>query len=184
MVTLKKKINNKKINLNEFKIAQQNYTDLILKNIPKNVKNILDVGSGCGTIAKKLIDKNYYVDCVSPDPFLSKRIIKNIGDDIKIYENKFENIKFNKKYDLILFSESFQYIDMKKCMIKIKKLLNDDGFVLITDCFKKDICNMRGGYNYNDFNKIIKKNNLRQIKKIDITYETSMTLNITFINYF
>ena len=37
--------------------AQKTYSDLLIKQIPENAKSILDVGSGSGNTAKKLIDR-------------------------------------------------------------------------------------------------------------------------------
>jgi SAM-dependent methyltransferase len=171
--------NKQDLNLIDLKEAQNNYSELIINNIPKGTKNILDVGSGCGTIAKKLLDKHYVVDCVSPDPFLTERIIKNTNNKVNIYESTFENINNKKKYDLILFSESFQYINMEKAFDHINNLLKPDGYFIICDFFKKDSCTITGGHKWTIFqSKIAKRDNFTLTYKQDITKETSITYDL------
>jgi len=54
------------VNLNNLKKAQDYHSEKIIHSIPKNVETILDVGSGSGGLAEKLVDNGYHVDCVSP----------------------------------------------------------------------------------------------------------------------
>lgn len=165
----------KNLSFEDFKIAQENHSKLIIDNIPKNTVKILDVGSGSGILAKKLINKGYEVDCVSPDKYLSQRIIKNTENKVNIFNSIFEDVNTDNKYDLILFSESYQYININISFEKIDKFLKDDGYFLICDCFQKDISNMRGGHIYTDFCNKIKNTNYILKKHMDITNEASKT---------
>ena len=54
--------------------AQKAYSDLLLKQIPEDIKSILDVGSGSGNTAEKLINRGHLVECVSPSLFLYEEI--------------------------------------------------------------------------------------------------------------
>ena len=45
----------------------------------------------------------------------------------------------DKSYDLILCSESFQYLLLEKSISKIKQYLNREGYLLICDFFKRDV---------------------------------------------
>ena len=96
--------------------AQKAYSDLLLKQIPENIKSILDVGSGSGNTAKKLIDRGHQVECVSPSSFLSEEIEKKLGSAVTIYKILFEKLETENTYDMILFSESFQYVPIKKSL--------------------------------------------------------------------
>ena len=60
-----------------FSWAQNNHSNLILDNIPKNVKNILDVGCGSGNLSLKLLNKGYNVDCVIPSKYFGKNTYIN-----------------------------------------------------------------------------------------------------------
>ena len=90
--------------------AQENYANFLLKNIPEGVNSILDVGCGSGKFAEKMLDAGYLVDCVSPSPNLTKHVRNRLGDRAEIFESCFEDVRTEKRYDLILCSESFQYL--------------------------------------------------------------------------
>jgi len=165
----------RELSFEDFKIAQENHSQLIIDHIPENTEKILDVGSGSGILAKKLINKGYQVDCVSPDKYLSQRIAKNTNNKVEIFNSIFEDVNTDKKYDLILFSESYQYIDIDTSFEKINKFLKDDGYFLICDCFQKDNSNMRGGHNYVSFCHKIKNTTFALKKHLDITDEASKT---------
>ena len=51
--------NNEKPSVKNFSWAQENHSNLIIENIPAGVKHILDVGSGSGNLAMKLLEKKY-----------------------------------------------------------------------------------------------------------------------------
>ena len=92
--------------------AQENYANLLLETIPKGVKRILDVGCGSGKFAQKMIEHGYEVDCVSPSPYLTNYARGLLGPDVTIFECRYADLKTDRKYDLVLCSESFQYLHL------------------------------------------------------------------------
>ena len=130
--------NDMKLNLNNLSQAQTNYCNLLKKLVPAHVKSILDVGCGTGALAQELLSSGYKVDCVTPSAFFTPIIAANTEGKSKIYQSKFEDLKTEKKYDLVLFSESFQYIDIEKGIKRAMDLLNHNGHILISDYFKRD----------------------------------------------
>lgn len=166
-----------------FAEAQQRHSQLIIDHIPEGVENILDVGSGSGNLAKKLISLGYHVDCVIPSEFLAERVKEKLDENSTIHICKFEAVETNVTYDLILFSESFQYIPMDKSIPKIQKLLSPNGHLLICDVFHKNVPGkspMRGGHRWDYFEKIIEESNLKLTCELDITEETAPTYD--FLN--
>ena len=166
-----------------FAEAQQRHSQLIIDHIPEGVENILDVGSGSGNLAKKLISLGYHVDCVIPSEFLAERVKQKLDENSTIHICKFEAVETNVTYDLILFSESFQYIPMDKSIPKIQKLLSPNGHLLICDVFHKNVPGkspMRGGHRWDYFEKIIEESNLKLTCELDITEETAPTYD--FLN--
>ena len=128
-----------------------------------------------------MINNDYAVDCVSPSPVLTKHVKNLLGDKSQIFECNFENLQTEKRYDVILFSESFQYVKQEKAIQNSLKFLNDNGHLLICDFFKKDAkgkSSIGGGRKLRKFHNIISKYQFELIKDIDITKETAPTIDI------
>jgi len=163
--------------------AQARHSQLIIDHIPSGVKRILDVGSGSGSLAQKLINLGYKVDCVVPSEFLAKKIKDKLGKNSIIHVCKFEDLEESQSYDLILFSESFQYVLMEQSINKIVSMLPKNGHLLICDVFHKNVTGvspMRGGHRWDLFENQISKSSLKQITNLDITVETAPTYD--FLN--
>ena len=168
----------KRATAQNFSQAQDRHSQLIIDNIPNNVKKILDVGSGSGSLAKKLIKLGYQVDCVIPSEFLAEKVKVKLSDSSNVYINKFEDLDISHHYDLVLFSESFQYVELNDSIKKIISVLNKNGHLLICDVFHKNvegISPMRGGHRLDLFDDEISNSTLVKEKDIDITKETAPT---------
>ena len=168
----------KRATAQNFSQAQDRHSQLIIDNIPNNVKRILDVGSGSGSLAKKLIKLGYQVDCVIPSEFLAEKVKVKLSDSSNVYINKFEDLDISHHYDLVLFSESFQYVELNDSIKKIISVLNKNGHLLICDVFHKNvegISPMRGGHRLDLFDDEISNSTLVKEKDIDITKETAPT---------
>ncbi|MCX6189965.1 MAG: class I SAM-dependent methyltransferase [Bacteroidetes bacterium] len=163
------------------KQAQENYAEMIFSHIPEGTKTILDVGCGSGKTAQELIRKGYQVDCVSPGQILTAYAKKLIGDKATFFQSKFEEISNNKKYDLILFSESFQYIPMDQSIPKAMELLHEGGHIIVSDFFKNDPdkkSKLGGGHEFDEWLKYKAAYPLKTISELDITAETAPTIDI------
>jgi len=163
------------------KKAQENYVELLFSHIPEGTKTILDVGCGSGKTAQQLIAKGYKVDCVSPGQLLTNYARKLVGDDEKFFQCKFENIKTDKKYDLVLFSESFQYIPMDQSIPRALEMLNQGGHIMVCDFFKNDLegkSKLGGGHQYDEWLEKKAAFPVKTLVEKDITAETSLTIDI------
>ena len=161
--------------------AQENYADFIVSHIPRGTKSILDVGCGAGKFAEKLLDLNYLVDCVSPSPNLTRHVRRLLGNRSNIFECGFEDVETQSKYDLVLFSESFQYISMEQAILQSKKFLNPGGHILICDFFRKKVegkSPIGGGHDIDEFYQLMSRYPVDLINDIDITEETAPSLDI------
>ncbi len=176
--------------------AQQNYTKFITcqieKQLSKKSARVLDVGCGTGVILIQLLKKGYLVDAVIPSVHLQKKVeakIKTIQPKTKpqIYASGFEQLLQNKNiplYDMIFFSESFQYIPMKYSFAVLNKILAKNGTVLVSDFFKKQAHNPKythlvgGGHQLNDFYQELKKSPFSKTQELDITKNCSPTIEI------
>ena len=122
-----------KVSIENFKKSQDFHSEKIINSIPSGVETILDVGSGSGGLAKKLVENGYKVECVSPSDYLSEAIEKKLKKNVKVHRSTFESLEVKKTYDLVLFSESFQYVNIEKTLNKIPGLSNKNGHLLICD---------------------------------------------------
>ena len=131
------------VNLDNLGKAQEAYTDLLFKFLPEEKKNnkleILDIGGGAGENAKKLIALGHKVTIIVPSKILAEHAKKNTNNKAKILITTFEDyLPKNNLFDLCLFAESFQYIPIKIALQKASSLLNNDGEILIADCFRSE----------------------------------------------
>jgi len=169
------------VDITNVHIAQENYAHFLISHIPADTKNILDVGCGTGQIAKKLILMGYKVDCVSPSHFLAERARELLGNSSHVFECSYERLQTENRYDVILFGESFQYIDIEEGIRKTVGFLNSDGYMLICDIFRKKNVgksNMSGGHPLEMFYRIVSEYPLKLIKDLDITEETSPSIDV------
>jgi len=169
------------VDITNLYIAQEKYTEFLISHIPRNVKSILDVGCGNGQNAKRLIDAGFTVDCVSPSPTLAQRTQDLLGSGCTIYQSYYEDVITDKRYDLVLFSESFQYIKIEDAIKKTQSLLEKDGYLLISDVFKNDVegkCPLSGGHHFSAFNDTISQYPFKLVKEVDITDETAPNIDI------
>ena len=188
---------NSKPAIEDFVKAQRRYSDFILAAIKESADSssakILDVGCGTGAMIYELTKAGYNVDGVIPSAFFKEKIEQRLQDagisnKSTIYNCTFENFPEKERlnqYHLIFFSESFQYISMKKSLPILKSLLTERGKIVICDFFKTihhgDGCpgdkSMGGGHRLNEFYEMV-KDNFKIIKDIDITENVSPNLEL------
>ncbi len=171
------------VNIRNLPEAQKRYTEFLVGHIPDGVERILDVGCGAGGVAAALRARGYRVEGVSPSPLLTEAARQNVGDDFKIHEGRFEDIAFaaDDKFDLVLFSESFQYITLDRALDDARARLEPGGHVLICDFFKTDVPGksiIGGGHKLDRFRAVLDASPFAVLEDIDITRETAPNLDI------
>jgi len=161
--------------------AQAQYTDFLLSHIPDSTQTILDVGCGIGNTARKLLEKGYQVDCVSPNPLLTTYAREVLGDRVTIFECHFEALRTDKRYDLMLFSESFLFMKPDAALTKATQLLNEGGYLLLTDVFKivpDGQTAIGGGQHLSIFREVVSRFPFQQLKDIDLTPHIAPTFTL------
>ncbi|MHC4062166.1 MAG: class I SAM-dependent DNA methyltransferase [Planctomycetota bacterium] len=169
------------VDISSLRSAQDNYTEFLISHIPDGVKTILDVGCGTGGITKKLLERGYEPDCVSPSSFFVEQGRRLLGDRIGIFECRYEEVETEKRYDLILFAESFQYVALEQALQKTSCFLNNGGYMLICDIFRKDLrgkSRQRGGHELSKFRDSVAKYDFEPVEEVDITQQTAPTIEI------
>jgi MPBQ/MSBQ methyltransferase len=117
--------------------AQDAYTAKLLGLLPAGRLRILDVGGGAGVTAGKLLALGHKVEIVIPSPYLAARCRENAPGAV-VHEATFQDAAVTGPFDVVLFSESFQYIPYREALAKAQALLAPGGTVLIADCFRSD----------------------------------------------
>jgi len=163
--------------------AQQRYSDFMIGHLPGDASSILDVGCGAGGLATELLSRGYQVQGVSPSPLLSEAAQQQAGADFKIHQGRFEDVEFaiDDCFDLVMFSESFQYIALDSVLEKAKSLLRPGGYIVICDFFKRNTPGksiIGGGHNYDDFIAELERSRLKVLQDIDITEQTAPNLDL------
>jgi SAM-dependent methyltransferase len=181
----------------DFVEAQKRYSDFLLEAIKESAGNksarLLDVGCGTGAMIYELAKSGYNVDGVIPSAFLKEKIEQRLQDvsitnKSVIYDCTFENFpeeKRLKQYNLIFFSESFQYVSMKKSLPVLKSLLAKTGKIVICDFFKTvhhgdggpGDKSMGGGHRLNEFYELV-EGSFKIIRDEDITENVSPNLEL------
>lgn len=142
------------LNLANLAAAQQRYSDMLLAQLPDpahgNVR-VLDIGCGAGHLLRQMLDRGYQVDGVIPAKDLAKavraRLVGDTGYQPRVFECKFEDIPLEEcrqRYDVALFSESFQYIPLSASLPLLRQILRPGGMLLICDFFKTEAHGDRG----------------------------------------
>ncbi len=168
-------------NLDGMRNAQDRYTEVLLNMIPDDVKTVLDAGCGTGETAKILKEKGYDVVCLNPDPYQGEEFSKNTEGDIPLHRVKYEeyNPENGRKYDLILMSESLQYMDMQKMAEKTAGIIRPGGYLLTADYFRKEKTDFYKNCKVeSDFKQMMEKTELNLLDEKDITEKVLPTLKL------
>ena len=171
------------VSLSNFPLAQEKHTEFILDHIPRGARTVLDVGCGAGALARRLADRGFQVDCVSPSPLLTRRVREVMGQESRIFECRFEEVTTDKRYDVVLFSESFQYVAKDKAVAQSARYAKEGGFLLICDFFKTDTRGrspVAGGHRLSLFRDLMKRSPFEPVEDVDITAQ--MAPNMLLVN--
>ena len=111
------------LSLANLPVAQQRYSGMLLALVGRllasvSAPHILDVGCGTGQMLQQMIERGFEVDAVNPSAHLNRKVRERLAamnTTSVLLETGFESIPkehCQRQYDLLLFSESFQYIPL------------------------------------------------------------------------
>jgi MPBQ/MSBQ methyltransferase len=126
------------LTIERLRIAQEAYAAKLLGFIPRETRTVLDVGCGTGGNAAYLLDRGFVVEGLAPDPFQQERFLKCTHGQAIFHLTNFENFKATHPYELILLSESSQYmaaLDIANCA---SNHLSSGGYLLLADMMRSD----------------------------------------------
>jgi MPBQ/MSBQ methyltransferase len=126
------------LTLARFRTAQEAYATKLFSFIPEGTKTVLDVGCGIGGNAACLKERGFTVEGLAPDPFQQQRFTQQTNGQIPFHLTKFEDFAQTHFYDLILFSESSQYMAADDLAQGAARQLNVGGYLLLADMIRTD----------------------------------------------
>jgi SAM-dependent methyltransferase len=162
-------------------VAQARHSDLIRKHIPEGTQTILDVGGGSGQFAESLVAAGYAVDVVSPSEHLAARISERLPDESHVYVCRFEDVVPRIEYDLVLFSESFQYVKLEAGMARIEACSRPGSHILVCDYFrmgKPGKPPVGGGHKWAEVEAALAGQPLELVTSVDVTDEAAPTCQL------
>jgi MPBQ/MSBQ methyltransferase len=166
------------LTLENMRRAQDRYTEHLKDLIPDGVKKILDSGCGTGVVARRLKDSGYDVTSITPDEYQETLFVRR-NPDIDFRRTRLEDFRAAAPYDLALFSESFQYLDIDAALDKCLEVLKDGGYIIISDYFRKTrepyyrTCHVES-----DFLEAVARRPLSILETRDITDKAAPTLSL------
>lgn len=171
----------------DLRVAQQHYADRLLALIPNTVKAILDVGCGIGGNAAYLLTQGYTVAGLAPDSFQQQQFLQRTEGKASFHLTRFEDFQTTQTYDLLLFSESSQYIAAIDIAQKSRQLLKPGGYLLIADMFRKNAAYQEGIFSncvvIQELEAALQQQGFELIQVDDISANVTPTIDLC-VNYF
>lgn len=171
-----------KPNIPQLRMAQERYVDKLLALIPPAPARLLDIGGGTGEMAKLLLDKGYVVDMVTPSHIQAEIAREKLGANGRVFETMFEDFAETGPYDVCMFSESFQYVDLDVSLAKLDRILAPNGRIVIADCFRGEAYQgdrqPGGGHRYALFLEKIAAHGFTVEKDHDVTAAAAQTMAV------
>lgn len=174
--------------LGRLKEAQERYSTRLIEVVEEYCPHggrILDVGCGTGHLMEKMLERGFHVDVVIPAPWLEQQVrqrLTRLGPDYEsvVFTCKFEHMPESARdrpYDLVLFSESFQYVSLDDSLPMSLSLLAPDGKVVVCDFFKTEHHgdggpgdrSFGGGHKLDRFYASLERYGFRLLRDDDIT---------------
>ncbi|MFC2170410.1 class I SAM-dependent methyltransferase [Calditrichota bacterium] len=167
------------LTLGKLKEAQVRYEDFLVEKIPEGVQRILDVGSGTGIMTRRLLDKGYDVEGLSPDQHQMEVFTETL--DVPFHHSSFDRFTATSTYDCLLMSESAQYVNMEKLFENARQCLKPNGYLMVCDYFVLENATGllgKSGHNYDRFMELVEKIEFTVVSNEDITDSVTKTLDI------
>ncbi|MGL1834673.1 class I SAM-dependent methyltransferase [Rhodocyclaceae bacterium SMB388] len=175
--------------------AQERYSTRLIEVVEEYCPHggrILDVGCGTGHLMEKMLQRGFHVDVVIPAPWLEQQVrqrLTRLGPDYEsvVFACEFEHMPESARdrpYDLVLFSESFQYVPLDDSLPMTLSLLAPGGKVVVCDFFKTEHHgdgglgdrSFGGGHRLDRFYASLERYGFHLLRDDDITRFTSPSI--------
>ncbi|MBJ7898699.1 MAG: methyltransferase domain-containing protein [Cyanobacteria bacterium RI_101] len=167
--------------------AQADYAAKLLALIPAETKTILDVGCGIGGNAAYLLDKGFQVEGLAPDAFQGERFRETTRGRAPFHLTGFETFASAHTYDLILLSESSQYIAAPDIAQGAARLLAPGGYLLLADMMRRDADYTEGIFSNcrlaTELATALAGAGFNRLEQEDISAQIAPTLDLCVVNF-
>lgn len=119
-----------------FRSAQERYAERLAAKVPAGVQRILDVGCGTGAMSQRLLAAGFEVEPMSPCEHQEKLVRARLGEGVPFHRKRFQDFEPQRPYDLVLMSESSQYVPLDQLFVAVRKALAPCGSLLVCDYFR------------------------------------------------
>ena len=161
--------------------AQERYVEHLLALLPPAPASVLDIGGGTGELARLMVTKGYQIALITPSPVQAEEARGKLAPE-SVHECFFEDFTTELRFDVCLFSESFQYIPLDKSLPRMGALLAPGGHVVIADNFRRD--DFAGGlapghgHKFSDFHAAAETAGLGVVTDEDVTERVAPSMII------
>lgn len=163
------------ISINDIYRAQKRYAEILLEKLPAlSGLKVLDIGCGMGAMSKMMLDEGHLPEALTPDN-TQAHYIREHYPNIPLHHCKFEDFESAHhiaEYDVVITSESLQYLKQDIALPKIDKVLKPGGKWIACDYFRVQQAHEKSGHFFDEFQKNLQKNGLK------ITAQRNITPNI------
>lgn len=166
------------LTLANLKAAQTRYQQAIIDLLPPPPARILDVGCGTGELSKALKSIGYEVEGLSPDVNHIDSYAAKVGQPF--HHCVFEDFEPQQPFDVVIMSESCQYIKLDKLFPVLTEAMKKDAVWVVVDYFVKDGVSgvmAKSGHTYTMFHRAVARSQMTMDYDRDITEAVLPTLD-------
>lgn len=178
----------------KLRVAQEAYASHLFSFLPSDIHSVLDVGCGIGGNAAYMLKQGLKVEGLAPDPSQQTQFLSRTEGKAPFHLSTFEQFTEDSQakssppvYDLLLFSESSQYMAAKDIAVGAAHLLGSGGYVLLADMLRTDPKYSEGIFSNchvsTDLRAAMEQAGFKLIKDEDISAHALPTIDICIYNF-